>query len=101
MLIAGGCAGGRSELGALGFSKEKSLMYWPSTLSEGALASPGPPLVAAMVVSGPVSGRRGAFAAAAAAPILVAGERKDPRAKRRAGRRGLEEGCNGPIFRQS
>src|SRR5436190_18451468 len=35
MFIAGCCSVGLSERGALGFSNEKSLMYWPSTLSCG------------------------------------------------------------------
>src|SRR5215471_10269558 len=33
MLIAGWAWVGASERGAFGFSNEKSLMYWPSTLS--------------------------------------------------------------------
>src|ERR1700730_16971647 len=48
MLIAGCCWGGVSERGALGFSNEKSLMYWVSTLSCGSFSGFGPPFVVAM-----------------------------------------------------
>src|SRR5438552_18338270 len=52
MLIAGWFSLGASERGAFGFSNEKSLMYCPSTLSEGACCcgcGVGPPLVVVMI----------------------------------------------------
>src|SRR5215470_12528636 len=48
MLIAGGCWGGVSERGALGFSNEKSLMYCVNTLSCGSFSGFGPPFVVLM-----------------------------------------------------
>src|SRR3954470_17633819 len=48
MLIAGWFSLGARERGAFGFSNEKSLMYCPSTLSDGACCcgcGVGPPLV--------------------------------------------------------
>src|SRR5215510_8403969 len=54
MLIAGWFSAGASERGAFGFSNEKSLMYCPSTLSDGACCcgcggGVGPPLVLVMI----------------------------------------------------
>src|SRR5215468_2730356 len=52
MLIAGWASLGASERGAFGFSNEKSLMYCPSTLSDGACCcgcGVGPPLVVVII----------------------------------------------------
>src|SRR5215470_2583025 len=52
MLIAGWFSLGARERGAFGFSNEKSLMYCPSTLSDGACCcggGVGPPLVLVML----------------------------------------------------
>src|SRR5215831_19209778 len=60
MLIAGCACGGVKERGAFGFSNEKSLMYWPSTLSCawpcGALAlGAGPPLPPVVTIDSTLS----------------------------------------------
>src|ERR1700694_829172 len=56
--MEGGVWLGANERGALGFSNEKSLMYWPSTLSCGGFCcacGSSPPLVA--MVMNPTSAR--------------------------------------------
>src|SRR3954471_24573798 len=52
MLIAGCCVCGASELGAFGFSNDRSLVYCASTLScGGGAASGGAPLPLVMEIS--------------------------------------------------
>src|SRR4051794_22410810 len=51
MLIAGCCCCGASDAGALGFSNERSLVYWARTFSWGGGASGGAPLPLVMSFS--------------------------------------------------
>src|SRR5205085_8940594 len=51
MLIAGCCCCGCNEVGAFGFSNDRSLVYWASTLSWGGACSGCAPLVSVMKFS--------------------------------------------------
>src|SRR5262245_32299409 len=51
MLIAGCCCCCCKELGAFGFSNDRSLVYWASTLSWGGAPSCGVPLPLVMKLS--------------------------------------------------
>src|SRR6185295_3768356 len=51
MLMAGCCCCGAREEGAFGFSNDRSLVYWASTLSWGGACSGGAPLPLVMKIS--------------------------------------------------